>query len=147
MHGSLPRVCVVVTALAILSACGGGDNLSGGCDLGNCAGIYEGGTTDMPGGFWARVEGGTITIDDFFAACTGIYPDNRPCGEGVSGFDPPESVALNNSCQFTLRAQEGLVELTINGSVDPDTCRASGTYHFQYGSCCGRNGTWSAARN
>jgi hypothetical protein len=64
----------------------------------------------------------------------------------ITGFDPPEVVTIGRDCQFTLRAQEGLIELTIDGSVDTESCSASGTYGFQYGSCCSSNGSWYAGR-
>lgn len=147
------RFAVLLLVIWMLSACSSGDLLSSGCDIGPaCSGTYSGSTSHIGGtasAVRAQISGRTISIDDFYASCRGVYPDSRFCGLTVIALDRVPA-AIGGNCQFTVRSHgthEGVpVDVQVLGSLDTESCRLSGTFDYDYGSCCSSSGTWGATR-
>jgi len=141
---------VLLLVIPMLLTCGGDGGVSGDC-VGACGGVYTGRSGGIGGtadNVWANVSGGTISFADFYCACRGVYPDGRGCGSGISGFNPKASGVIGGNCQFTVALSEPLdgvpTDMKIHGTLDAASCSISGTFEFDYGSCCRDSGSWFA---
>lgn len=145
------RRALIVPLVAVLSGCSGDGNgtaPSAGCDS-RRDGSYRGRPSDWGGNAYlirAEIRGGVIYISEFHAECSGVYPDGRGCGDGMSGFDPPAPATLDGDCAFSLDVSDGLLRIEIDGTVDPEDEYIGGSYRFYYGTCCQTGGRWWATK-
>ena len=99
----------------------------------------------------AEVSSDSIAVSKFYASCRGVYPDGRSCGVTVTGFNPRAAAGIGGGCAFTIEEHGDIggipTELTIRGSLDAGSCRVSGSYELQAGSCCSSRGNWSASKS
>jgi len=149
---ALAATVVILLVLPMLLTCGSEDGVLGDC-IGACAGVYAGRSGGIGGTaptVRVEVSDGAIFFADFYCSCRGVYPDGRGCGATVTGFNPRVSGAIGGNCQFTVALSEPLdgvpTDLKIHGSLDAATCKVSGTYEFDHGTCCRDSGSWSATR-